>query len=646
MPPSSPPRSQGRKLGAYGAWESPLTADAVAGQSLRLGQVRGAGSWIYWTEQRPAEGGRAAIMRARAKGRPEELLPPPFSARSRVHEYGGGELLVVSGAIYFVNDADQQIYELEPGQAPQKLTDMTGCRFADMTLDGTRGRLIAVMERFAAGASRPDNLLVEVLLDRHARGGVRTLLAGADFYAAPCVSPDGKRLAVLSWMLPGMPWESAALSVAELDLGGAPGRCAVVAGGGPYAASEPAWLDDEHLLFVADDASGFANLFVRESGGGVRNIAPMAAEFGRPLWQLGGRSLALAPKGRVVASFIAKGRFRLASIDWRSGIIEEIDTPLASMDQLAVHPSGLAAVATRDGSPPALVNLQPGAPLRVLRATSPLSLAKGTASRGRPVEFPTNGGSTAFAVYYPPANALWQGPKETVPPAIVLAHGGPTSMAERGLRLKIQFWTSRGFAVLDVDYAGSTGYGRAYRQRLDGNWGLADVGDLVAGADFLAGERLADPRKIAVSGGSAGGYSVLMALATTQRFAAASCYYGISDLALLLEHTHKFESGYLHGLLGTTPENWKKRFAERSPINLAGSIESPLIVFQGKDDKVVPPEQSRLIVEELTRRGRVVEYWEFEGEGHGFRRAKTIATSLERELAFFRRVLGIEPAAE
>lgn len=641
MPPTSPPRMQGRKLGAFGTWQSPLSAEAVAGQSLRLGLVRSVGNWIYWTEQRPAEGGRGVIMRARPKGRPEELLPPPFSARSRVHEYGGGELLVVSGAIYFVNDADQQIYEIEPGEAPRKLTDVAGARFADMVLDGTRGRLIAVMERKAAGRIQPQNLLVEVMLDRHARGSVRDLAAEADFYVAPCVSPDGSRLAFLSWSLPAMPWESAALSVAGLDVDGHPGRPVPIAGGGASAASEPLWLDGQRLLFIAESETGFANLHLWEEHRGVRNVAPLEAEFGRPLWQLGGRSYAIAGDGRVLASFVQKGRSRLASIDWRTGAVEDIETPLASLDQLAVHPAGIAAVATRDKAPPALVSFARQAPVRVLRATSPLSLAKGTVSRGKPVEFPAADGGTAFGIYYPPANALWQAPKATLPSAIVLAHGGPTAMAERGLRLKIQFWTSRGFAILDVDYAGSTGYGRAYRQRLQGKWGISDVADLVAGANFLARERLAEPQRIAVSGGSAGGYSVLMALATTKRFAAGSCYYGISDLALLLEHTHKFESGYLHGLLGTTPEKWRETFAERSPINLANDICSPLIVFQGKDDKVVPPDQSRVIVGELARRRQVVEYWEFEGEGHGFRRATTIASCLERELAFFRRALDI-----
>jgi dipeptidyl aminopeptidase/acylaminoacyl peptidase len=646
MPSTLPLRTQGRRLGAYGAWHSPLSAEAVAGQSLRLMLVRAAGSWIYWTEQRPAEGGRTTIMRARPKGRPEELLPAPFSARSRVHEYGGGELLVVSGAIYFVNDADQQIYEIEPGEAPQRLTDMIGCRFADMVLDGTRGRLVAVMERRAADGSRPENLLVEVLLDRHARGSVRELVTGADFYAAPCVSPDGERLAFLSWRLPAMPWESAALSIADLDIDGLPKAVVAVAGGGPDAASEPTWLDAGRLLFIADAASGFANLHVREADGNLRNIAPMAAEFGRPLWQLGGRSYAPRPDGRILASYFAKGRNRLGSIDWRTGAVEEIETSLASLDQLVVHPAGIAAIATRDKAPPALVSLQPGTPPKVLRATSPLSLAKGTASRGRPVEFPSSDEATVFGVYYPPANGLWQAPKDTSPPAIVLAHGGPTAMAERGLRLKIQFWTSRGFAILDVDYAGSTGYGRRYRRRLDGKWGVRDVADLVAGANFLARERLADAERIAISGGSAGGYSVLMALATTTRFAAGSCYYGISNLELLLEHTHKFESGYLHNLLGTMPEHWRQRFAERSPIHLADRISSPLILFQGKDDKVVAPEQSRIIVEALTRRRRTVEYWEFEGEGHGFRRASTIATCLERELAFFQRVFEIEAERE
>ena len=634
-------RAGGRKkVDAYGTWPSPITADAVGGQTLRLQLVQAAGPWVYWSEGRPSEGDRVVLMRARSSGRPEELLPAPFSARSRIHEYGGGEFLVAGDRIFFVNDADQQVYEMRAGGAPHKVTARSGMRFADFAFDQRRQRLIAVAEEDRPDAQYPENLLVGISLERLTFGQVRHLVRGQDFYASPRLSLDGTQLAYITWSLPDMPWDEAVLAVADIGADGSAGRARRIAGGKGTAASEPVWMANGHLLFLSD-RSGFDNLCLYESGKRVRTLYARPADFGRPLWNLGNKSFAVHANGQIGAAFLDRGEARFGLIDPVSGEMTPLVLPLRSIEQVVAHGDGFMALATRDPAPPALVDISLKSAPRVIRSASPVSLAKGMVSRGRMLEIVGSNGEPIHALYYAPTNGLWQAPREARPPAILFVHGGPTAAADRGLKLKIQYWTSRGFAVLDVDYSGSTGYGRAYRRRLEGQWGVRDVADMIAAADHLEREGLADGSKLIISGGSAGGYTVLMTLAQSQRFAAGSCSYGISDLSLLLAHTHKFESGYLHRLMGTTPDDWRGVFEARSPLTLADRISSPLILFQGRDDKVVPPEQSRLISERMMRTGVTTEYWEFDGEGHGFRRAGTAATVLERELHFFTRVLKI-----
>ena len=636
-------RTNGRKkIDTYGTWPSPIAAEAVGGQTLRLQLVQSAGAWVYWTEGRPSEGGRVALMRARSSGRPEEMLPAPFSARSRVHEYGGGEFLVAGDRIFFVNDTDQQVYETQAGAEPRPLTSEPGTRFADLAFDERRERLIAVAERHSPLVQVPENVLVSIELGTTQRGRVRDLVRGQDFYASPRISPDGGQLAYLSWNLPDMPWDEAALLVADLSGDGSAGRVRRIAGGKGAAANEPAWLPGGQLLFLSD-RTGYDNLSIHETGKRVRALHARSADFGRPLWNLGNKSFAAHANGQIGAAYLERGEARFGLIDVTTGDLTPLVVPLRSIDQVVAHGDGFMALATRDSAPPALVDISLRSAPRVIRSAAPVALAKGMVSRGRVLEIAGNDGSSIYGVYYAPTNGLWQAPRDARPPAIVFAHGGPTAAADRGLKLKIQFWTSRGFAVLDVDYSGSAGYGRAYRRRLEGKWGVQDVSDIVAAGDHLERQGLADGSRLAISGGSAGGYTVLMTLARSRRFAAGSCSYGIADLSLLMAHTHKFESGYLHRLMGTTPENWQATFAERSPLALSGDITAPLILFQGREDRVVPPEQSRLISERLIRSGVPTEYWEFDGEGHGFRRAGTIATVLERELAFLRRVLRIRP---
>jgi len=630
----------------YGAWPSPVSAALAARGSRRTGLLQAAADAIYWSESRPEEQGRQAIVRTGPDGRRQDILPAPWSARSRVHEYGGGEFLVAGDTVYFVNDRDQQVHALRPGKQPQRLTDAPGTRFADFVLDAARDRLLAVAETHAPtgrGAhSPPRNSLVAIALGGGEPGRVTELAVGRDFYASPRLSPDGAQFAFLAWNLPDMPWDSAALYVARIGDDGSLGRPKRIAGGSGSAAFQPEWGPDGHLYFAWDE-SGWGCLYRWDGEQTVLVDRSPRAELWRAQWVFGMRGFALHPDGRFAAVYSERGRpllrqGRLSSkqrIAYRALQKEaaRMEDPLAAQDSFAMLVSPPVAM-------PAVMRLGRGRLLPVGTAQA-AEIDPACISHGEVCEF-RNGRERVFGIHYAPRNPQYQGSKGTLPPALVLAHGGPTAMTDAGLKMRVQYYTSRGFAVLDVNYTGSTGFGRAYRERLDGRWGIADVADCAAGARFLARKGLADPGKIAIAGGSAGGYTTLMALATTGAFAAGCSHYGISDLGLLMEHTHKFESGYLHRLLGTTPAKWKAVCAERSPLNLIDGITAPVILFQGLDDKVVPPEQSRLIVDRLKARGVEVAYLEFPGEAHGFRKAETIVAVLEAELAFLQRVLRAE----
>ena len=636
-----------RKSAPFGLWPSPIAARDLTRGARSFGFRQGDGDHVYWTEGRPEEKGRQVIVRARPATSlvPEDVLPPPFSARSRVHEYGGAEFLVAGGTVWFVNNEDQDVWQLTPGAKPERVTNAPNTRFADMALDSPRRRLIAVAERHASarGHEQPANLLVSIGLDGPARGRVADLVTGRDFYAFPRLSPDGSQLAFLAWDLPDMPWDQSALYVAPVRPDGSAGRPIRVAGGGGVAAMQPAWLDDSRLLFLSDE-TGFGNLMLWEAGK-VRALTRFKAELGLPMWSLGNRTFVVAGNDSVLASTDIDGKpalVHVTNLAARQPAVEVRPVPAASIGSLARYDGGIATSLGRARALNAFVAIggKSRAPA-ILRTSSDFTLDHAGISVGRTVSFRGGDRKTTFAQFYPPRSATHHAPRGSTPPALLLAHGGPTGQAGRGLGLRAQYYTSRGFAVLDVDYSGSTGYGRAYRERLDGNWGIADVADCAAGARFLAAEGLADPDRIAIAGGSAGGYTVLMALATTKAFAAGSSLYGISDLTLLMEHTHKFESGYLHRLLGTTPRSWKSRCKARSPLTLIDGMKAPLILFQGLDDRVVPPEQSRLIHERLKARGVMTELYEFAGEAHGFRQAATIEKVAEAELAFLVKALAL-----
>ncbi len=596
------------------------------------------GDDIYWIEMRPQEAGRNVVVRKTPNRPAEDVTPPPFNVRTRIHEYGGGAWFVAEGALYFSNDADHRLYRLDRGATrPMPLTPEGAWRYGDGLLDARRSRWIGVREDHTQPGHEPVNAIVSIDATGAAPDAGQVLAAGHDFFSSPRLSPDGRWLAWLAWDHPRMPWEGTTLYVTSLEKPGA--APLILAGGADESIFQPEWAPDSSALFFASDRSGWWNLYRRGLDlSALQALAPMTAEFGRAQWVLGMSAYALAGARRLICSYGSQGLDRLATLDLDSGNFTPIDSPYT--DFYSIRADG-ARVVFRAGSPakpPGVMslNLATGTS-EVLKSSSAIAddpqLAK-YFTRPEPVEFPTAGNRTAFGLYYPAFNPDYAAPAGDKPPLLVKCHGGPTAAASSTLDLRIQYWTSRGIAVLDVNYGGSTGYGREYRRRLEGNLGIVDVEDCVNGARFLAEKGLVDAARSAISGGSAGGYIALAALAFHDHFRAGASYYGISDLEVLARDTHKFESRYLDSLIGPYPER-QDLYRARSPLHHASRISVPVIFFQGDEDQVVPPNQTELMVEALRAKGTPVEYILFPGEQHGFRKSGTIKRSLDAELAFY-----------
>jgi dipeptidyl aminopeptidase/acylaminoacyl peptidase len=621
--------------GRWGTWASPLGAADVATAGTRLYQPRRRGETFWWVETRPAEGGRTVLVRSKA-GHREDLNPPPLSVRSRVHEYGGGAWCVDGDEAWFVNDDDQVVWRRDPEGNLAAVTPADGRRYADLVRDGGRNRLIAVCETHAEADEEPRNSLVAI----HDDGSVETLLEGADFYSNPRLDETGRRLCWLSWDHPRLPWDGTELFVAELDEAGAPVRPRRIAGGERVSVFQPEWLPEGRLGFVADP-EGWWNHFTWD-GRRLERLTQMKAEGGLPQWVFGQSAWGPVAGGILAAmtlegawDVVLAGRGLPARIDWKPGAVEH----LATDGREAVVLSGAA------DRPTAVFALDiPGFRARTIAEAGPLPLEPLWISVPEPVTF-ESGDSQAHGLFYPPRNPMYEAPPGKPPPVIVKCHGGPTGATSEAFDPKIQFWTTRGFAVLDVNYRGSTGYGRDYRESLYGRWGLADVEDCVAGVRHLADRGLVDADAAIISGGSAGGYTVLCALAFTDAFAAGASYYGIGDLSAMFATTHKFEAHYDHWLVGPLDDPATRATMDaRSPLQHADRITSPVIFLQGGKDKVVPPEQGRAMHGALKSAGIPTAYLEFPDEGHGFRRGENIRRALEAELAFYGRVLGFTPA--
>ena len=623
------------RVAPFGSWKSPISAAMLVAKSVRFGDVSIDGDTIYWTELRPEDEGRTAIVRRTPDGKIADVLPPPFSARTTANEYGGGAFLAAGGTVYFSNYADQRIWRFKPGDEPQPLTPAGKLQFADYLLDAQRNRLISVCEDHSAGDAEPANRIVAVDL---ATGQVSPLVEGADFYSTPCVSPDGGQLAWLSWNHPNMPWDDTELHVAPIDSDGSLGKSRLVAGGKDESIFQPAWSPDGTLYFVSD-RSNWWNLY-SERDGKVTPVHAMEAEFGAPQWVFGTSTYGFLADGRIVARYTRKGDWRLAIVDPKTGEFRDFDLPYSSVSNLAVGRERAIAIASSPTESESLVEIDPtSGKVSVLRKSSPIAADPAYNSIPQAIEFPTTGGKTAHAFYYPPTSRDFRGPAGEKPPLLVMIHGGPTSATAGSFRLPIQYWTSRGFAVCDVNYGGSTGYGREYRNRLRDNWGVVDVDDATNAALYLADEGKVDRAKLLIRGGSAGGYTTLAALAFGDAFRAGASLYGVSDLALLAEDTHKFESRYLDRLVGPYPQE-QQRYRERSPIHHLDRFTEPVILLQGLEDKIVPPNQAELILESLKERGIPVAYVPFAGEQHGFRRAENIIRAQEAELYFYAKILG------
>jgi dipeptidyl aminopeptidase/acylaminoacyl peptidase len=635
----------------YGAWPSPITSDLIVAETIRLGSALLDGDDIYWLEGRPSEAGRNVIVRLSADGAVEDVLPAPYNARTRVHEYGGAAVTVDEGVIIFANYRDQRLYRIRRGEAPEALTPPAALRYADCVVDRARGRLLCVREdhREAAGVA---NTIVAVSLDDGADQEV--LVAGSDFYAAPRLSPDGMQLAWLSWQHPNMPWDGTELWVAELDAGGKCAHPRLVAGGSDESIFAPSWSPDGVLTF-ASDRNGWWNLYRWEGegdSGTLRCLVEMEAEFGQPQWIFGLTTYAYRSADEIVCTYTHDGTDRLARLAVRgahagSSPLTAIETPFTSIDGIAMgdDPDRLVfrGGAPRRASALVALDLSTGS-YEIIKRSARLDLDTGYLSMPEPVAYPSED-RTAYGLFYPPANKDCIAPDDELPPLLVFSHGGPTGASSSSLDLRIQFWTSRGFAVLDVNYGGSTGYGRHYRNLLRGRWGIVDVEDCANGALRLVAEGRVDGDRLAIRGGSAGGYTTLSALTFRDVFHAGASHYGVSDLETLARDTHKFESRYLDRLIGPYPER-RDLYVARSPIHHLQHLNTPVIFFQGLEDQIVPPAQAEVMVTALREKGVPVAYLAFEGEQHGFRSSEYIKRALDAELYFYGRIFGFTPADE
>jgi dipeptidyl aminopeptidase/acylaminoacyl peptidase len=623
----------------YGSWASPISAAEIAAGAVGLSEVRLSGGDVYWIEMRPTEGGRSVVVRWRPGGAAEDCIPPGYNARTRVHEYGGGSYCVAGDTLFFANFADQRVYRIRRGGPPVPITPADSRRYADFAWDARRGRLLGVCEDHS-GEGEPRNTLVA--LDPDNGEPPCELAAGRDFYAAPRIAPDGAAVAWLEWSHPHMPWDAAELWTAHIDEDGSLRPPIRIAGGNRESVVQPLWAPDGSLLFVSD-RDDWWNLY-RYAGGRAERLIALEAEFGTPPWVFGMQHYACASSSRSICAFTRGGTWTLASLDADAGRLTPFDLPYTDIGSVQSDGSQAVCLAGSPREPLSVLRLDlPSGRREVLRRATTLAVDPDYFSAPEPVEFPTAGGRTAHGLFYPPRNPEYIAPEGERPPLVVMIHGGPTSMTTTALRLNIQYYTSRGIAVLDVNYGGSTGYGRAYRERLNGAWGVVDVEDCCHGAAFLAAQGRVDERRLAIRGGSAGGYTTLACLAFRKVFAAGASHYGISDCAVLAQDTHKFESRYLDTLIGPYPER-RDLYAERSPLHHLEGLDRPVIFFQGLDDKVVPPNQAEMLFEALRTRGIPTAYVPFEGEQHGFRKAENIRRALEGELYFFAKVLGFELA--
>ncbi|XP_057986842.1 uncharacterized protein LOC110640795 isoform X2 [Hevea brasiliensis] len=651
---------QDKVTAPYGSWKSPITADIVSGASKGLDgtAIDGRGR-LFWLESRPTEAGRSVLVKGEEKAGEEaiDVTPKEFSVRTTAQEYGGGAFTISGDTVIFANYKDQRLYKQSVDSidsTPVPITPDCGSpvvSYADGVFDSRFNRFVTVMEDRRVSSINAITTIVAIGLNDASIEEPKVLVSGNDFYAFPRVDLKGERIAWIEWCHPNMPWDKSELWVGYISENGDICKRTCVAGNDNTiveSPTEPKWSSTGELFFITDRKNGFWNLYKWiESVNDVQALYSLDAEFSRPLWVFGINSYELIQnkegKNLIACSYRQKGRSYLGILDCAQSSLSLLDIPFTDIDNItsghrclyvegasAVHPSSVAKVNLDDQGSKVV-------DFKVVWSSSPDSL-KYTSYFSLPelIEFPTGvPGQNAYAYFYPPLNPIYHASPEEKPPLLLKSHGGPTSETRGILNLSIQYWTSRGWAFVDVNYGGSTGYGREYRERLLGNWGIVDVNDCCSCAKFLVDSGKADGGRLCITGGSAGGYTTLAALAFKETFKAGASLYGVADLSMLRAETHKFESHYLDNLIGD-----EKDYYERSPINFVDRFSCPIILFQGLEDKVVPPDQARTIYQALKKKGLPVALVEYEGEQHGFRKAENIKFTLEQEMVFFARLVG------
>jgi dipeptidyl aminopeptidase/acylaminoacyl peptidase len=625
----------------YGSWASPFPIERLTDRVVFLAEPKAAGGIRWWLEGSPDEGGRQKLVRRELDGTTVRLTPEGFNARSRVHEYGGAAVLI-SGDLVVVSDfTTGRLHRVTAPGALSPITPERAWRFADAIHDPARNRLIAIREDHdPETVERHGEWFNDLVAIDLGTGDVTALASGADFYASPRLSPDGTTLAWTEWHHPNLPWDGTELRLSRLGPAGELGAAHTVAGDRHDWVSQPRW-SPEGVLHFAAEPEGWMNLF-RYVGGRIEAVCPMAAEFASPEWQFGNSSYGFLPGGEILAVARSEGRDQLLRIA-ADGSAQRVEVPYTEISSMAIDGDRAVLRATSPIEPAAIVEVSLDGQIEVLRRATPFVPDPADVAVPTHVEFPTTGGRTAFGNFYAPTSQRYEAPPGELPPLIVTSHGGPTSSAFSGFATGFQLFTSRGYAVLDVDYGGSTGYGREYRKRLEGEWGIVDVDDCIAGARWLAERGLVDGDRMAIRGGSASGFTTLAALAFRDTFRAGTTYYGIGDLRAFVKDTHKFESRYLESLVGPWPDT-KQRYLDRSPSLHAERITAPVLVQQGAEDRVVPPAEAERIVDALFERRIPHAYLLFPGEDHGFRGKDAIIRSFGAELSFYAQVFGFEPA--
>ena len=642
----------------YGSWSSPVTAASLTADVVGLSEPQLDGADVYWLESRPREAGRVVVVRRSPDGQLHDVTQPPFNVRSRVHEYGGGAFSVRDRVVVFCSFDDRRVYRVEIAAdgsvtEPRAITPAGDLRYGDLrVLPGGR-EVVAVCEDHGTGATEPVNRLVRLDATGDNSAGGQVLVEGHDFFSSPAVSPDGSRFAWVQWDHPNMPWDDSELCVAELDAAGRLGGARVVAGGPGESVGQPTWAPDGRLVFISD-RSGWWNLYSADVSHGAAASEPTAlwaetADFAGPQWMLATASYGISDSGLILCTRFVDGYARLSTVDLVTGRIRELDSDAVDVDAITVDGDVAVLSLGYPDRPDELVRLMLGgevaamAEAELLRAAAPAGLDPAYVSVAEPVTWPNVDGELVHGFYYRPRNPDYSAGLDELPPLLVNSHGGPTGMSTPSFQLGLQFWTSRGFAVLHVNYGGSSGYGRAYRERLRGAWGIVDVDDCVSGAAAMASRQLADPGRLAIRGGSAGGYTTLAALTFRDVFAAGASLFGIGDLETLVADTHKFESRYCDRLIGPYPEA-RDVYLARSPVHHVDQITCPMILLQGAEDPVVPPNQAEAMAAAVRAKGLPVALVLFAGEGHGFRRSENVIRAAEAEAYFYSRVFGFDLA--